>query len=89
MKIRRTIKEWEIETGVKLKDVKGFTGAKSKIYSKKYTKEEFLLGIQKSELIIRTQKGLDFLSGHNTYDSEQWRSYIRSCEYRKRERKNK
>lgn len=88
MKTRKTIKEWELETGIKLRNTKGFIGKKSKIRNRKITKEAFLLGIKKSEISVKTQKGMDFLTGQDIKD-EQWRSYIKNCENRRRERKNK
>lgn len=32
---RKTIKEWELESGVKVKDVKGFWGKKNEKYTNK------------------------------------------------------
>lgn len=87
LKTRKTIKNWEIESGIKVKDPKGFKGKRNKILNMKYTKEAFLIGIKKSIISIVTEKGLDFINGRDIKD-EYWRSYIKNSENR-RERKNK
>lgn len=63
MKRKQTIKEWEIELGIKVKNPKGFKGEKNKIYTNKYTSEAFRLGIQKSIISVKTDKGMKFLLG--------------------------
>lgn len=75
MRRKQTIKQWEIETGIKLRNLNGFQGQKSKIKSKKYTKEAFRIAIEKCEISVKTDKGIEFLLGQTVKD-EQWRSYI-------------
>lgn len=75
MKRRQKIKEWEIETGIKLRNLNGFQGEKNKIHSKRYTKEQFRIAAEKCEITIKTNKGVDFLLGQTVRD-EQWKSYI-------------
>ena len=38
---RQTIKEWEIEKGIEIKNPKGFWGKRSQIYNKLYTEKLF------------------------------------------------
>jgi len=63
MKRKQTIKEWEIELGIKVRNPKGFKGQRNKIYTNRYTSEAFRLGIQKSEIAVKTDKGMKFLLG--------------------------
>ena len=88
MKRKQTIKQWELETGIKLRNLKGFQGKKSSIKSKQYTKEAFKIGIQKSEISVKTQKGIEFLQGQTIKD-EQWKSYIEYYENKKKEKNYK
>lgn len=88
LKTRKTIKNWELESGIKVKDPKGFKGKRNKILNIKYTKDAFLAGIKKSIISITTAKGLEFINGQDVKD-EYWRSYIKNSENRRRERKNK
>lgn len=85
MKRRQTIKEWEIETGIKLRNFNGFQGGKNKIHSKRYTKEQFKIAAEKCEITVKIDKGIDFLIGQTARD-EQWKSYIEHNE-RKQERR--
>jgi hypothetical protein len=78
MKRKQTIKEWELETGIKLRNLKGFQGKKSSIKSKQYTKETFKIAMEKCEISVKTEKGLEFLQGQAVKD-EQWKSYIEYC----------
>lgn len=55
------IKDWEIETGVKIKKPKGFKGRKSTIYNRYYTRSQFKRYAYKSIISVKTQKGLEFL----------------------------
>ncbi len=82
LKTRKTIREWEVESGIKVKNSKGFYGQKNKILNTKYTREAFLLGIKKSIISITTEKGLDFINGQDVKD-EYWRSYIKNSENRR------
>lgn len=75
MRKKQTIKEWEIETGIRVNNPKGFRGRKSNIWNIKYTSEAFRLGLVKSIISIKTQKGLDFINGQ-TQNDEQWKSYM-------------
>lgn len=81
-KRKQTIKEWEIETGIKVREPKGFTGAKNKINTNKYTKEGYKRGIEKSYITIKSKKGIEFINGENE-DNEQWKSYIKANARRK------
>lgn len=56
-----TIKEWQLLKGIKLKNIKGFKESKNKVYRKLYTKGEFRKFAKKCEIVIKTEKGLDFL----------------------------
>ena len=56
-----TIKEWQLLKGIKLKNIKGFKESKNKIHKKLYTKGEFRKFAKKCEIVIKTEKGLDFL----------------------------
>ena len=63
MKRKQTIKEWELETGIKVRNPKGFKGEKNKIHTNKYTSEAFRIGLQNSVISVRTDKGMKFLLG--------------------------
>ena len=69
MKRKQTIKEWELETGIRVNNPKGFRGKRNKIHTNKYSEEAFRLGLQKSEISIRTEKVLEFMNGQtvNTF----------------------
>ena len=84
MRRKQTIKAWELETGIKIRNLKGFQGKKSSIKSK----EAFKIAIKKCEISVKTEKGLEFLQGQIIKD-EQWRSYIEHNENIKKERKYK
>lgn len=56
-----TIKEWQLLKGIKLKNIKGFKESKNKVYRKLYTKGEFRKFAKKCEIVIKTEKGLEFL----------------------------
>lgn len=58
---RLTIKEWQLLKGIKLKNIKGFKESKNKVHKKLYTKGEFRKFAKKCEIVIKTEKGLDFL----------------------------
>lgn len=59
---RKTIKEWELESGIKVKDTKGFWGKRNEKYTNKYTKEQFRRACRRTNITIKTQKGLDFIN---------------------------
>lgn len=56
-----TIKEWQLLKGIRLKNMRGFKESKNKIHKKLYTKGEFRKFAKKCEIVIKTEKGLDFL----------------------------
>ena len=58
-----TIKEWELEKGIEIKNPTGFWGNKNKIYNKLYTEKLFRKCARLSEIRCRTEKGLEFLEG--------------------------
>lgn len=78
-KRKQTIKEWELELGIKVVDPKGFTNwdGRSRIKTNKYTKEQFRKGLEKSIISIKTEKGIRFYEGIDLIDDDYWRSYIR------------
>lgn len=82
MKRKQTLKAWELETGIKVRNLKGFKGKRSSIRSKEYTKEAFRLAIEKCEISVKTEKGLEFIKGQTIKD-EQWKSYIEYIQNRK------
>ena len=86
MKRKQTIKQWELELGIKVKNLKGFKGKKSSIKSKEYTRDAFRAGIEKSEISVKTEKGLEFLNNKLERD-DYWKSYIEHNENKKEERK--
>lgn len=57
-----TIKEWQLLKGIRLKNMRGFKESKNKIHKKLYTKGEFRKFAKKCEIVIKTEKGLDFLA---------------------------
>lgn len=59
---KKTIKEWEIETGIKIKTPKGFYGKRRQVWNNKYSKKAFFKGAILSEIICKTDKGLVFLN---------------------------
>lgn len=60
--LKLKIKDWEIYTGIKVINTKGFYGRKSKIRNNLYTLKAFMKGIQKSNISIKTDKGLEYLN---------------------------
>lgn len=56
-----TIKEWQLLKGIRLKNMRGFKESKNKVHKKLYTKGEFRKFAKKCEIVIKTEKGLDFL----------------------------
>lgn len=60
---KQTIKEWEVEKGIEIKNPKGFWGKRSQIYNKLYTEKLFRKCTRLSEIRCKTEKGLSFLEG--------------------------
>lgn len=58
---KHTIKEWELQTGIKLRNTNGFKGEKNKIKNNLYTRRAFKRGTQGSYIVCKTEKGLEFL----------------------------
>lgn len=63
--MRQTIKQWEIQSGIKVLNPKGFRGAKNKVRNRKYSQGEFRRGLKRSYISIKTNKGLEFIAGGN------------------------
>lgn len=59
---RLTIKEWQLLKGIKLKNIRGFKESKNKVHKKLYTKGQFRKFAKKCEIVIKTEKGLEFLA---------------------------
>lgn len=59
---KKTIREWEIEKGIKIKNPKGFKGKRNKIWNNKYSEKAFHKAAILSEIVCRTNKGLAFLN---------------------------
>lgn len=60
---RMQIKDWELLKGIELKNTKGFDDQKNKIRNKYITKGEFRKGARKSNIVVKTEKGVAFLRG--------------------------
>lgn len=63
--MKKTIKEWELETGIKIKKSNGFLkggGKRNKIYSDKFTDRSFKRCVKNSIIAIKTEKGVEFLN---------------------------
>ena len=60
---KQTIKEWEIEKGIEIKNPKGFWGKRNQLYNKLYTEKLFKKCARLSEIRCKTEKGLAFLEG--------------------------
>lgn len=63
--MKQTIKQWELESGIKVLNPKGFRGPRNKVYNKKYSQGEFRRGLKRSYISIKTNKGLEFIAGGN------------------------
>lgn len=64
MNVRKTIKEWEVEKGIRINKPDGFKKIyreNRNIYANKYTEKQFRRGIQTSNITVKTEKGLEFL----------------------------
>lgn len=64
--MKKTIKEWELEKGIIIKNPLGFVkenrGKKNSIHSNKYTEGSFRRCAINSTITVKTQKGLDFIN---------------------------
>ena len=90
-KRKQTIKEWELETGIKVVDPKGFNNwnGRSRILTNKYSKEQFRRGLYKSTISVKTTKGMKFYKGEDFNIDECWRSYVKfNSEKKYKEDKN-
>lgn len=55
------IKDWCIRYGIKIKDPRGFKGRRNNIYNRLYTRRQFGEGVKRSYIVVKSEKGLDFL----------------------------
>lgn len=64
--MKMSIKEWELELGIKIKNPIGFIKEnrinKNKIYSNTYTDRSFRRCAKNSFITVKTEKGLDFIN---------------------------
>lgn len=58
---KQTIKEWEIEKGIKIINPIGFWGKRNKVWTNKYSERAFFKGAVLSEIVCKTDKGMTFL----------------------------
>lgn len=84
MRRKQTIKAWELETGIKINNLKTFKGGKGS----RCTKEAFRKIIENNYITVKYEKGLDFIK-NKIEDNEQWRSYIEYSENKKKEVKSR
>lgn len=61
--MKQKIRDWELESGVTIKEPKGFRGRKNNIYNRYYSRGEFRRYARRSVISIKIQKGLDFMRG--------------------------
>lgn len=59
---KHTIKEWELNTGIKIISPKGFIGERNKISTNLYTRRAFKRGARTSIITVKTEKGIEFLN---------------------------
>lgn len=59
---KKTIKEWSLEAGIEIKNPNGFYGRRSQVWNNKYSKKAFCKGARLSEIVCKTDKGLEFLN---------------------------
>lgn len=57
-----TIKEWELQLGIKVVDPKGFREPNNKVHTTQYTRRGFKRGVKASIITCKTKKGLEFLN---------------------------
>lgn len=84
MRRKQTIKAWELETGIKVRELKTFKGGKGS----RCTKEAFRKIIETNNITVKCEKGLDFINNKIEND-EQWKSYIDYSENKKKEVRNR
>lgn len=64
--MKKTIKEWELEKGIIIKNPLGFVkenkGKKNSIYTNTYTDRSFRRCAKNSNITVKTEKGLSFIS---------------------------
>lgn len=61
--MKQRIKQWELETGIEVREPKGVKGRKNNIYNRYYSRGEFRKYARRSIITIKTQKGLEFMRG--------------------------
>lgn len=59
--MKQSLKEWQLESGIKIIKPLGFQGTKSKLYVRLYSKKSFAKGLKNSLISVKTEKGLEFL----------------------------
>lgn len=84
MRRKQTIKAWELETGIKINNLKTFKGRKGS----RCTKEAFRKIIENNYITVKCEKGLDFIK-NKIEGNEQWKSYIEYSENKKKEVKSR
>lgn len=60
--LKLKIKDWEVYTGIKVINPKGFYGKRSRIRNNLYTLKAFIKGVRRSNISIKTDKGLEYLN---------------------------
>jgi len=70
-KLRMSIKDWELYTGIKVVDARGFFGKKSKRRTNLYSQRGFFKGLQNSIISVKTDKGIDFLEKGGRWNEEE------------------
>ena len=58
---RFKIKDWELLKGIELKNTDGFKIPRNKVHNILFTEREFKKGAIKSNIVVKTDKGMDFL----------------------------
>ena len=61
--LKYKIKEWEVITGIKLLNLKGFKGKRSKVINSYYTEKQYKKQARLCNIKCQTEKGLEFISG--------------------------
>lgn len=84
MRRKQTIKAWELETGIKINNLKTFKGGKGS----RCTKEAFRKIIENNYITVKCEKGIDFIN-NKIENNEQWISYIEYSENKKKEVKSR
>lgn len=57
----RNIKDWELFSGIKLMNLKGFRGEKNKVRNRKYTEKQFRNSAKRCMFKTICDKGIDFM----------------------------